>query len=180
SAMDNCSEVVSITYADDSNLNTCGGTITRTWTATDCAGNSSSASQTITIVDTTAPVFTSQLPINITVECDDVPAPANLTAEDNCTEASVMLFETIIPSDCQGQYELVRLWKAMDECGNFIFHKQIITVIDTIAPEISGVGYDYSVECPEEAVFSTPSATDACDEQVNVTYQDSSNLDSCG
>jgi large repetitive protein len=179
-ATDNCSEEVSLTYVDESSLDACGGTVTRTWTATDCAGNVSTATQTVTVIDTIAPIFTSPLPQNRTVECDDVPAPAIVTAEDNCTEASVMLFETIMPSDCQGQYEIVRLWKAMDECGNFIFHKQIITVVDNNDPIISGVGDDYTVECPSEAVFSMPSVTDACDEEVSLSYEDSSDLDECG
>ena len=60
SASDNCGEVtieeVSETIAGD-----CAGnyTITRTFTATDDAGNSTSATQTITVQDTTAPEFTS-------------------------------------------------------------------------------------------------------------------------
>ena len=60
SASDNCGEVtveeVSETIAGD-----CAGsyTIVRTFTATDDAGNSTSATQTITVEDTTAPEFTS-------------------------------------------------------------------------------------------------------------------------
>jgi hypothetical protein len=42
SAADACDSDVSLTYADSSDLDECGlGTVTRTWTATDCAGNSS-------------------------------------------------------------------------------------------------------------------------------------------
>ena len=47
-----------LTYEDVEDLDECGlGTITRTWTATDCAGNSSQESQTVTIEDNTAPVI---------------------------------------------------------------------------------------------------------------------------
>ena len=57
-AVDNCSTPV-VSYEDVS-VPGCGGTvtITRTWTATDPAGNSSSCVQTIQTVDTTPPVVT--------------------------------------------------------------------------------------------------------------------------
>ena len=45
-------------------------TITRAFTATDECGNQTSATQTITVQDTTAPEFTS-VPADYTVECSD-------------------------------------------------------------------------------------------------------------
>ena len=58
-------EVTSETIAGD-----CAGnyTIERTFTATDDCGNSTSATQTITVEDTTAPEFTS-VPADYTAEC---------------------------------------------------------------------------------------------------------------
>ena len=41
--------------------------VTNTWTVTDCAGNTTSHIQTITIEDTMAPVL-SEMPMDITVE----------------------------------------------------------------------------------------------------------------
>ena len=60
-------EVTSETIAGD-----CAGnyTIERTFTATDDCGNSTSATQTITVEDTTAPEFTS-VPADYTAECSD-------------------------------------------------------------------------------------------------------------
>ena len=62
-ASDNCGEVTievsSETIAGDAAGNY---TIVRTFTATDDAGNSTSATQTITVQDTTAPEFTSCRP----------------------------------------------------------------------------------------------------------------------
>src|SRR6185436_6797624 len=48
--------------------NLCGSTvrIARTWTAVDACGNSSSALQTISVVDTKAPAL--QVPANVTLE----------------------------------------------------------------------------------------------------------------
>jgi hypothetical protein len=55
---DNCSLPV-VTFTDDLVQGDCAGNfvITRTWTAEDAAGNTSTCTQTITVEDTTAPVF---------------------------------------------------------------------------------------------------------------------------
>ena len=62
-ATDNCGEVT-IEVSSETTAGDCDGsyTVTRTFTATDDAGNSSSATQTITVEDTTAPEFTTFLP----------------------------------------------------------------------------------------------------------------------
>ena len=53
-------------------------TITRTWTATDQCGNTATASRTITVQDTKAPVF-DQDPEDLTIECDeDLPNPGTM------------------------------------------------------------------------------------------------------
>jgi hypothetical protein len=75
-AMDNCDDMVMITMDADTMLTDCAGeyTIVRTWTATDCAGNSASASQTIEVIDTTAPVLDSACPYGdgeTATLCDD-------------------------------------------------------------------------------------------------------------
>ena len=62
--------------------------IVRTFTATDDAGNSASATQTITVQDTTAPEFTF-VPADYTVECSDEMPMDDATASDNCGEVTI-------------------------------------------------------------------------------------------
>lgn len=62
----------------------CSGTgnATVTFTATDECGLTSSRSAVLTIVDSTAPEWTTIS--DITVDCDNIPAPVNPTATDSC------------------------------------------------------------------------------------------------
>ena len=63
--------------------------ITREFTATDDCGNATSATQTITIIDTTAPVFTG-VPADYTAECDQELTLDEATAEDNCSVCNTL------------------------------------------------------------------------------------------
>src|SRR5206468_6650653 len=47
------------------------------------------------------------------------------------------------------------------------------------APVISGVGSPETIECPATPVFSTPTASDACDPSPSFTFADSTKAGSC-
>jgi hypothetical protein len=88
-ATDNC-DTPTVVYSEVRTNGNCPSNyiLTRTWTATDACGNTSSKVQVITVQDTQAPVL-SAAPADVTVECDAVPiAAANLTATDNCDTPS--------------------------------------------------------------------------------------------
>ena len=59
-------------------------TITRTFTATDDCGNATTATQTINIIDTTAPTFF-DVPADFTIECDEELILDEAVAMDNCS-----------------------------------------------------------------------------------------------
>ena len=164
SASDNCGEVtideVSETIAGD-----CAGnyTITRTFTATDDAGNSTSATQTITVQDTTAPEFTS-VPADYTAECSDELILDDASASDNCGTVSIEVSSETIAGDAAGNYTVVRTFTATDDCGNSTSATQTITVQDTTAPEFTSVPADYTAECSDELIMDAASASDNCGE----------------
>ena len=84
-ASDNCDGVLTeITFSADTSMAICPFTITRTWSATDECNNTATASQVITVQDDEFPVLVN-VPIDITVDCDNIPEVANVTATDNCT-----------------------------------------------------------------------------------------------
>jgi hypothetical protein len=163
---------VEITFVEERTDGSCSDsyTLKRTWTATDDCGNSSSASQTITVVDTTAPKFNEALPEDATVECDAVPTEAVLTAKDNCDDdVTVVSTEVRTDGSCADGYTLTRTWTATDDCGNKVSHTQTITVVDTTKPELVGLpdadGGTY--ECLADVPLAvTVTATDNCSEPV--------------
>ena len=85
-AVDNCGEVI-ITVQEVSTQGECAGEmlITRTFTAFDLCGNVSIDTQTITIIDTTAPTFL-VVPSDYTAECSDDHPTDEASATDSCGE----------------------------------------------------------------------------------------------
>ena len=128
----------------------CGSSyvMTRVWTATDACGNSSTAQQVITVVDTSAPVLT--IPADYTAECSNEHPMEAATATDNCGEIVIDLVEETTQGSCTGEYTITRTFTATDDCGNSTSATQTINIIDTTAPEISNIPADYTIECDEE------------------------------
>ena len=109
-------------------------TIVRTFNAMDPCLNTTSAQQTITVVDNTAPTF---VPLaDLTLDCSD-PLPTNLPeASDNCSDVSITVESETIPGDCPQSYRLVRTFTATDECGNQSTSVQKVDVVDETAPVV--------------------------------------------
>ena len=128
-----------------------------------------SATQTITVQDTTAPEFTS-VPADYTVECSDDMPMDDAMASDNCGEVTITVEAVTTAGDCTGNYTITRTFTATDDCGNNSMATQTITVQDTTAPELT-IPADYTAECDEELVFDDASATDNCG-TVEITLEE--------
>jgi hypothetical protein len=108
------------------------GTVVRTWTATDCTGNSVSATSTVTFVDTTAPTLA--LPPDVTLGCYADTSPANTgsaTASDNCDADPTVAWADVVSGDqdaCPVDFSITRTWTATDCSGNVSSGTQTITV----------------------------------------------------
>ena len=88
---------------------------------TDCAGNNNQHTQIVNVIDTTKPVFNGNLPANVTVQCDAVPAPLVLTASDTCdNNVSVIYSESFSGQNdnCANTYTITRNWSVTDCAGN--------------------------------------------------------------
>src|SRR4029078_9895913 len=166
-ATDNCDATVTISYnGQDVTPGSCTDsyTITRKWKATDNCGNTSTASQTITVVDNTAPVFTF-VPANTTVQCNAVPSAGSPTATDNC-DATVSISydgQDVTAGSCTDSYTITRKWTATDNCSNIATASQTITVVDNTAPVFTFVPANTTVQCNAVPSAGSPTATDNCD-----------------
>ncbi|MBA6154908.1 hypothetical protein, partial [Gelidibacter maritimus] len=73
-----------VSYSEISNTVVDGiGTIVREWTVTDNGGNTTTDTQTITVIDSTNPILVG-VPADVTVQCDAIPTVPTVTATDNC------------------------------------------------------------------------------------------------
>jgi large repetitive protein len=119
------------------------GTATVTWTATDACGNTTTTSASVTIQDTTAPVFTT-VPSNLTLECDGAGNIAAITAwlnsavaSDVCGSVSISHNYTGLSDLCGATGTATVTWTATDACGNNVTTSAAVTVEDTTPPSIT-------------------------------------------
>ena len=161
-ATDNCSEpTVELAEEVSPGEDAGKGLIHRTWTATDACGNQTSQTQTIIVIDTTAPTLVG-VPPDTTVECDAIPEPPTVSATDNCATPNVTMEEEITEGDCSGQRTIVRTWKAVDDCGNETTAVQTIIVVDTTTPTLTNTPTDATVSCDDVPPPAEVGATDNC------------------
>src|SRR6185503_3984120 len=143
--------------------NSCARTTTRTWLAVDACGNSSATrSQTITQVDTQAPVI-GAAGANATIECTATLSFTAPTASDACNTYTVVQVGSDVTGGTSCAKTTTRTWLAVDACGNSsATRSQTITQVDSQAPVIGAAGGDATIECTATPSFTAPTASDAC------------------
>ena len=168
-AYDECtSENLAVIEEVDTIISNCGlMTLVRTFSATDACGNTASGLQTITVIDTTAPVF-SFIPADLELDCaDEMPSDEALgyaTATDECSDVSITLNEVITNGDCPLSYVRERIFTVEDGCGNAMSATQLITVTDITAPQILLSADTVFAECGGNLVNDPPEILDDCSE----------------
>jgi Fe-S cluster assembly iron-binding protein IscA len=177
--VDNCSGAT-FNYTDAVFGSPCNGGIVRTYVATDGCGNQTTMQQFITILDDTAPVFTS-FPQNITVSCDQIPliSDAVVTYQDNCSAVDVQYTENIIPGSCPNNYTLNRTWTLYDDCFNTTSGTWTIQVADNTPPTILGGPMDSFIDCTDTPPTANVFAIDNCGQEVPVSLVAATVEDGC-
>jgi gliding motility-associated-like protein len=170
-----------LTSEDVTTNGQCAGSysVTRTWTATDACGNTATTSQTINVVDTTAPVIAT-LPEASTISCPATPEFTQATATDECGSALTLTSEDVTTNgQCAGSYSVTRTWTATDACGNTATTSQTINVVDTTAPVIAILPEASTISCSATPEFTQATATDECGSAVTLTFEDATTNGQC-
>ena len=192
---DNCDTTLNATFTDVVTAGSCEGEqiITRTWSLTDDASNTTTHDQIITAKDNTAPSFT--VPANATVYKDascaynaDPTVTGDVTDEaDNCdTSLNATYTDVVAAGTCQGEQVITRTWSLTDDCGNNTTQVQTITAKDNTAPTFSAPANTTIYKDAACAYNADPSVTgdvtdeaDNCDTSLNASYTDVVAAGSC-
>lgn len=187
-ATDDCGDV-DITFVDSA-VEGCGNTqvISRTWTATDVCGNSTSDVQTISIVDTTAPTITNPA-ADALVECD---GNGNLNelqtwlnnnggaqAFDTCSDITWANNYSELTNTCGNTGSVTVTFTVSDACGLSSSTTAMFTIIDNTAPVfVETLPTNTTVECDVVPTATILTATDNCG-TAEVTFTETRNEGSC-
>ncbi|HSE20644.1 MAG TPA: immunoglobulin-like domain-containing protein [Pyrinomonadaceae bacterium] len=173
---DNCG-VPTITVADFTSGSGSASSpliISRVFTATDSAGNTATATQTITVIDPTPPTITLNGPDPLVVECHSTLNDPGATANDNCGGNFAATATSNVNSNVVGNYTIT--YNASDAAGNAATPVvRNVSVVDTTAPTINLNGQTPSL-WPANHRYRTfqladfiSSVTDSCDTTLNLS-----------
>src|SRR6185436_2234528 len=170
--------------------NGCGRSQTRTFTARDACGNTSTAARTVTwTADTTPPVITTG-GTTTTLGCNPAASDINnalgtATATDACGVPTVTSSDGSVGSNGCGRSQ-TRTWTARDACGNTSTASRTVTwTADNTPPVITTGGTTLTLGCNPAAsdinnALGTATASDACGVPTLSSSDGTVNTTSCG
>jgi hypothetical protein len=164
-------------------------TQTRTWTARDFCGNTSTASRTVNwIADLTPPVLTTGgtgTSLGCNPSAGDIDAAlGTATATDACGIPTVTSSDGSVTSDGCARTQ-TRTWTARDFCGNTSTASRTVTwTADLTPPVLTTGGTGTSLGCNPSAgdingALGTATATDACGVPTVSSSDGSVTIDGC-
>jgi hypothetical protein len=181
-ATDACGDVTITSSLGDIEEDRCYHTQIRTYTATDVCNNPSYCYQTFTWkVDTTDPLVEDCPAPTAAYRCyADVPVPADVKTFDTCDGILDVVFtETLSDTLSSCNNTIARTWTATDECGNNAMCSQIIYVNDIEKPIFNTIPQDVNDQCEEIPLPSVVTASDNCDMNVDITFDEETLSDTC-
>src|SRR6185369_14270369 len=138
--------------------------------------NFTQCAQVVTVIDTTAPQITCAT--NKTVELGSVWVFNPPTATDLSSNAITVVSTTTNAGACGNGYVATRTWRATDACSNFTQCAQVVTVVDTTAPQIT-CATNKTIELGTIWTFDPPTSTDLSSNNI-VVVSTLTNAGVCG
>jgi gliding motility-associated-like protein len=177
-ATDNCSVTMTSTHSPGSIFAL--GTTQVKYTATDGAGNSSTCTFNVTVIDTTNPVI-ANYPANITLSANAAcSATATWTAPQATDNCSVTMTSTHLPGSTFALGTTEVKYTAIDAAGNSSTCAFNVTVVDNTAPVITNcpanITLSANASCTATGTWITPTATDNCSVTMTATHVSGSNF----
>lgn len=183
---DNCG-IADLNFTDVENLNSCNsGTVTRTFTATDPGGLSTSCTQTLTFTDNTPLVVT--FPADTTLNNCGAIADPTVTGEP-MTNADCELLGTSVQNDTFDLADgcgikILRTFNVLNLCsGNTVSDVQEIKITDNEAPTFDQPEgfFNDTFSCNETIILpDPPTATDMCGTATVTLIDDAQESTGCG
>jgi uncharacterized repeat protein (TIGR01451 family) len=146
------------------------GTYTITYTATD-GTNTATASRTVNVVDTTAPVITVNGPNPMTIECGSTFTDPGATATDSCAGSVPVSSSSNVNPNMPGTYTVT--YTATDGTNTSTATRTVI-VVDTGLPVINLNGQSVTLWPPNHQYVTVNltqfvvSASDGCDGTIDI------------
>lgn len=133
SVTDNCNDIILMSTDFVEETDYCVTLHSRLWTATDWCGNSSTATQTISVYDLDPPTITGQPYVVICPGCIQQSADVSLVEVSDCSGYVISYADVEVSGG-----NLIRVYRAVDDCGNESVFEQILHII-TIDPLIHDI-----------------------------------------
>jgi hypothetical protein len=173
-ASDNCAPASLVGVRSDNAALTAPypkGTTTINWTATDQAGNASTATQTITVIDNIPPVITAcatgkTVPANASCQAVVPSLTGEVSATDNCTTSSALtITQTPAAGTLLGLGATQVTITVKDAAGNLSICAVTVNVVDATSPTVASSVTEASLWPPNHDLINVGlavSLTDNC------------------
>jgi hypothetical protein len=148
------------------------GTYTITYTASDGNGHTTTATRTVNVVDTLAPVITINGANPMTVECHTGFTDPGATAVDSCAGNRPVTVTGSVNANVPGTYTLT--YTASDGNGHTTTATRTVNVVDTTAPTLTLNNQTQQMWPPNHKYVTfnltqfVVSASDGCDGTVSI------------
>ena len=157
----------SVTVSTSGSVDDAAGTYTITYSATDSSGNAATATRTVIVADTIAPIITLNGAAAVTHEQGTTYVDEGATATDSVDTTVEVVTTGAVNAAIAGEYTLT--YTATDQAGNVSSATRTVVVSDTTVPVVSLIGPATLVH-EQGTIYSDPGATaiDTVDGSINI------------